>query len=700
MAPCQTASVMNAAVAPASKSVVFRDPLGERRHIADPSGADTLELLCLRNELTAVPSFEFALRERVARLANFRHAYYARVRSVDRLSDGSTLALVSDRVPGVRLSEILEIAERRQLTVDINTALILIRQLVPAVALLHEHARDVANGALGPERLVVTPNARLIIVEHVLGAALEQLRFSPDRYWDELRIPVPRSTGLPRFDHRADVLQLGVVALSLILGRPLHRDEYPTQIGEVVASAWAISARGGLEPLPSGLRAWLTRALQLDPRYSFPSAVEARAELDRMFGDSEYIVAPQALETFLAQYQDVLLLARPSPSPVKPEEPTVVAAARPAAPPVEIPKVADEPAAEAARITPVQPPPAAILSPRDEIEEDQEDIDMADDATPRRWPRWAAFAAILVALVTGGALAGRRYLVTSASTAPTGTLAVNTAPAGAQVFVDGQPQGVTPVSLTLKAGPHVVELRGETGSRSIPVMIGTGTQASQYVELPKVSVITGQLQVRTEPGNAQVTVDGVPRGRSPLTIGDLTPGAHTVLLENELGSVKQDVAIEAGTTASLVVPLTAPPGVPVSGWLAVTAPVTMQLYENGRLLGSSESERIMVSAGRHEIEISNQPLQYRELRTIQVVPGKVAPLKIELPNQKMSLNAVPWAEVWIDGQKMGETPIGDLPIPVGPHEIIFRHPELGEQRHAITVTASAPARLSVDMRKR
>ena len=38
-------------------------------------------------------------------------------------------------------------------------------------------------------------------------------------------------------------------------------------------------------------------------------------------------------------------------------------------------------------------------------------------------------------------------------------------------------------------------------------------------------------------------------------------------------------------------------------------------------------------------------------------------------------------------------------ITIGPHEILFRHPQLGEQRHAVTVTMKAPARLSVDLRK-
>ena len=128
-------------------------------------------------------------------------------------------------------------------------------------------------------------------------------------------------------------------------------------------------------------------------------------------------------------------------------------------------------------------------------------------------------------------------------------------------------------------------------------------------------------------------------------------------------------------------PLGAAEGAPVSGWISVAAPVDLQIFENKRLLGTSQSDRIMVAAGRHEIEIVNEPLGYRVVRTVQVAPGKVAPIKLEWPKGTIALNAVPWAEVWIDGEKVGETPIGNLSLPIGPHEVVFRHPDLGEQQH-------------------
>src|SRR5262249_792343 len=282
----------------------FTDGLGVRRRTTDPVRHEPIELLCLRSELTAVPSFEFALRERVSHLAGVRRACFGGVRSVERLKNPpSQLVLVSDVTAGVRLSELLAFAEKADVPLDIDAALCLLRQIVPAVAMFHEQAPDVAHGAIAPERIIVTPNARIVMVEHVLGAALSELQYTRERYWKELRVAIPGATGPAAFNPRSDIPQIGAVALALIVGRPLGDDELPGRLGEVVASSWAISARGGLEPLPAGLRAWLMRALQLDPRESFESAIDAHEDLENVLGDSDYMAAPASLEAFLAHYR-------------------------------------------------------------------------------------------------------------------------------------------------------------------------------------------------------------------------------------------------------------------------------------------------------------------------------------------------------------------------------------------------------------
>ena len=158
--------------------------------------------------------------------------------------------------------------------------------------------------------------------------------------------------------------------------------------------------------------------------------------------------------------------------------------------------------------------------------------------------------------------------------------------------------------------------------------------------------------------------------------------------------------VEAGMTASLVVPLAAAEAAPVSGWISVSAPVELQVFEGKRLVGTSQSDRLMMTAGRHDVEIVNDTLGFRQVRTVQVPAGKVSAIKLDWPKGSVSINALPWADVWIDGERIGETPIGNLALAIGPHEILFRHPELGEQRYATTVSLKAPARVSVDLRKK
>jgi hypothetical protein len=131
----------------------------------------------------------------------------------------------------------------------------------------------------------------------------------------------------------------------------------------------------------------------------------------------------------------------------------------------------------------------------------------------------------------------------------------------------------------------------------------------------------------------------------------------------------------------------------------VVAPSEVQVYEDGRLLGTSQTDRIMVSAGPHALEIVNEALGYRATRSITVSPGKVSPVRLDWPMGSMALNAQPWAEVWVNGRPVGETPIGSIAVPIGTHEVIFRHPQLGEQVVRATVTATAPARVIVDLRK-
>lgn len=749
------------ATAERPEAPLFSDGLGDRIVAVDAATGDLLQILRVRPQLLAVPSFEFALRERAARLANFRHAYYARVRRIDRHPGG--LAIVSDHVEGVRLSDMLRVSEERDLRLDLNAALCLLRQLVPSVALLHENARDVAHGLIAPERLIVTPRARLVIVEHVLGSAVEQLQYNRERLWQDLRVALPSSVGAPRFDHRADVTAIGLVALALVLGRPIKSDEYPHKVSSLLTSARARSAGGEEQALPESLQQWIARALQLELRQGFMSATDAQIGLEEALADDTgFVAAPVALETFLSRYIAALLEPAPAPgvapspamtfvsaapapsAPVPQPTPAtaapraeVVAPIAPAPRPepiavVEAPKpIAAPPKAVVEQLKPVEPPtpvqpvpmavtatprPASNSAPEQKAEPRDITELLRDFNIPAATPadhhdgaatqpparhsgnrgKVAIVAVVVIALGGGGVLVARA--LRKPAPVPMGALAVQTNPPGVAVFVDGEAHGNTPARISLKAGAHILELRGRGVPRSVPVTITAGAEVSQYLELPQTPTL-GSLLVQSDPAGALVTVDGVEQGKAPANIAGLTPGEHEVVLQAPGGApVRQRVVIEAGVTASVLAPVsTAAPG-PVSGWISLNSPVTIEVRENGKLLGTTDTDRIMLTAGRHDIQLTNDTLGYHATRTVQVPAGKVAPLTVDLPQGVINLNASPWAEVFIDGKRVGETPLGNFPIAIGPHEVIFRHPQLGEKRQAVSVTLNAPVRVSVDMK--
>ena len=526
----------------------FTDGLGVRRRTTDPVRHEPIELLCLRGELTAVPSFEFALRERVSHLAGFRRACFGAVRSVERLKNPpSQLVLVSDVSPGVRLSDLLAFAEKADVPLDIDAALCLLRQIVPAVAMLHDQLPEVAHGAIAAERIVVTPNARIMMVEYVLGAALSELQYTRERYWKELRVALPGTSGPVAFNHRSDVAQLGAVALSLIVGRPLADDELVPRLGEVVASSWAISSRGGLEPLPHGLRAWLMRALQLDPRESFASANEAHEDLERVLGDSDYLAAPASLEAFITHYRvETAAPAPPSESawsgvrpadPVRPSEPS--AAPRPVeavvppprmkpAEPLAAPSYAASSVvrpAEPSVVKPAEPKPiqsnpveakaaehsAFDLKPLDKPF-DPRSLDPKPDHKP----------------IDYKAADHKPVVEQKAHThAPAVPAADQKSPARHVTTQFDLPVPADEPSMFTE--PPAPQKRWWPAVAAVVVLgvAGIAWPTTRRLVMPSAPATEGTLNVTTDPAGARLFVDGVERGQTPLTVA-LKPGPHSL----------------------------------------------------------------------------------------------------------------------------------------------------------------------------
>jgi hypothetical protein len=252
---------------------------------------------------------------------------------------------------------------------------------------------------------------------------------------------------------------------------------------------------------------------------------------------------------------------------------------------------------------------------------------------------------------------------------------------------------------------------------------------------------TSALRVDTGRTVAQVLIDGELAGSTPLVRSDLIPGDHTVrLVFARGGTVDRRVTVPAGEQLSLVVeppavryvnspapasaarsatpatkaptaapasvaasarPAVAPatPAAPATGWVRVESPFEVEIFEQGQLVGTSATERLALSAGGHALELVNTALGYRVAVKAVVLAGKTTAVPVETPRAVVHVNAQPWAEVLVNGRALGETPLANVMLPIGTHQVVFRHPEFGERTQTVTVRAGGPNRFSLDLRK-
>jgi PEGA domain-containing protein len=244
-----------------------------------------------------------------------------------------------------------------------------------------------------------------------------------------------------------------------------------------------------------------------------------------------------------------------------------------------------------------------------------------------------------------------------APAASLGTAVFKSSPDGATITIDGIVRGTTPVTLALSAGEHTFTITSGEVSRTLPLVVEAGAVFSQYVEFAaQPPPIGGRLENGSGPGGAEAK-DGTLRRGAPVAAA------------------------------------------PVAGWLTIDAPFEMEVYEAGQLVGTSRSDRIMLPVGSHDLQLTNTNLEFTGRRSVTIAPGKTASLNVALPSGQLSVNAVPWAEVSIDGRPAGTTPLGNLTVPLGSHEVVWRHPQLGERRQTVTVKAQSPTRVGVDFGK-
>jgi hypothetical protein len=281
----------------------------------------------------------------------------------------------------------------------------------------------------------------------------------------------------------------------------------------------------------------------------------------------------------------------------------------------------------------------------------------------------------------------------------TGTLVIETTPPGWEVVEAGKSLGATPFRSSLPPGRHALLLRSGRETRTLDVVLTAGVQQFHHLDL-QTAPSTGALTVTTLPPGATVEIDGEDRGGSPVEVSGLAPGEHTVSVVAGDRTVTEQVMVAPGQTTTLLVPVAKPeaPAVTV-GFVAITAPIELQVFDGDSLVGSSRNQRIMVMPGRRSLRLVNPAVGFERTVDVWVVAGATSRVAVPVPNGSLSVNAQPWAEVVLDGRVIGETPIANFAVLPGTHEIILRNPKFPEYRRSVVVTLAAPLRLGVDLRQ-
>lgn len=180
-----------------------------------------------------------------------------------------------------------------------------------------------------------------------------------------------------------------------------------------------------------------------------------------------------------------------------------------------------------------------------------------------------------------------------------GTLSVGSIPSGAAVLINGTYRGTAPITRSLPEGMYAIALTlGDYAEYRSYIRVTAGQTAAFTAEMQRAGVLPvngttnqtadGILHVMSDPPGASVAVDGVVRGTTPLRLGAVDPGTHTVSASSA-GYGNQATAVEVlrgeVSRVQFVLPATSPAPEPSR---AVTPAPEEVRQETGSLIISSD----------------------------------------------------------------------------------------------------------------
>ncbi len=349
----------------------------------------------------------------------------------------------------------------------------------------------------------------------------------------------------------------------------------------------------------------------VDSGDTIPSPPRQAAEAENPFANQALLATLPAREDPFAALGPVTETSETSPEPAPgprplPPDPAPLASPPTGSTPIDAPGLNPTPARA--------PSPTAPTSPRGTARLQVPAV--APRARPsggKRRARVAALALIEVGVVViaANALLGLRKVV----------VGIESLPEGAEVLVDGEPVGATPLTVSIRRGRKQV---------AIEVFASQREPYRKQLELPLFGGVRpltvamplqrAHLRVGSLPAGARVLVDGLPSCTTPCTVQDLSPLRKHLVVVDRRGCAPRGRVIECEPAERLAWNATLQP-------LSVSSLTLLQVLSDRQPIVLDQIDRtrafadgaLLVPAGEHLLELGED--RARKQYLVHLVAG-------------------------------------------------------------------------------
>jgi hypothetical protein len=285
--------------------------------------------------------------------------------------------------------------------------------------------------------------------------------------------------------------------------------------------------------------------------------------------------------------------------------------------------------------------------------------------------------------------------------APSGTLLV-TSDQGGEVYLDGARKDVAPAIIPgVSAGDHVVEVRKD----GLPpwrqtVTIVAGQQAKLAATFGPAAGGSSLRIISNEP-DVEVFIDGEDKGKAPVNITDIKPGEHIVGgRKTKFKPQEQTVRIAPGENAIVSFRMElAPVDRPHAGLKIQSTVPNAEVFLDGSSLGRAPVDRPDLDPGKHYIVVHRDGFTDFKREVILVENQAVAMVADLSATGALRILSTPeGAEVRIDGELVGHTPVQHDGISAGDHIVEFRLKGFFEHKETMKVEGGREKIFSVDLK--